>query len=74
MNGRLADIENVVNTGVGNLAAITGLAAGPTAIAGFIADGIFKAIRLGRAIRTARRRRWPLWKNNVGGGSRLPTR
>jgi hypothetical protein len=51
----LTRIENTIKSGTTTLTNLLNLAPGPTAIAGFIAEGVFKAIRLGIAIRQAQR-------------------
>lgn len=54
---RLSLVENTVSQGAGALSNLLNVGIGPAAITGFIAEGIFKGIRLGRAIKRARRQR-----------------
>lgn len=49
----LNQIQTSITGGATTLTNLLNLAPGPTAIAGFIADGVFKAIKLGVAIRSA---------------------
>ncbi len=46
---------SAITKGVGAITSLLNLAPGPTAVAGFVAEGIFKAIKLGVAIRAAQR-------------------
>jgi hypothetical protein len=51
----LAQFENTVTGSATKIASLVNLAAGPTAVVGFLAEGIFKGIRLGMAIRSRAR-------------------
>lgn len=51
MASSLAMASDSITGGVRSLTKLLNLAPGPTAVAGFVADGIFKAIKLGVAIR-----------------------
>jgi hypothetical protein len=52
----LSQIQTSITSGATTLTNLLNLAPGPTAVAGFIADGVFKAIKLGIAIRKAAQR------------------
>lgn len=49
----LSQVESTIKGGVNNLTALLNVPASPTAAIGFVAEGIFKAIRLGRDIKAA---------------------
>ncbi len=46
----LAQFESTVTSSATKIASLANLAAGPTAVVGFLAEGVFKGIRLGMAI------------------------
>jgi hypothetical protein len=51
----LTQFENTITGSATKIASLANLAAGPTAVLGFLAEGVFKGIRLGIAIRAKAR-------------------